>query len=600
MAYTKTTWRNNQSPAINADNLNHIEEGVYEAHQDIATNTQNIENLTTQTGANASAIELEKTQRQQADTAETLAREQADNLLTARMDTFTQLPSGSTSGDAELIDIRVGADGVTYPTAGDAVRGQVSDLKDDLSAIENFIKSKNLLDVSKLEIGKYLNPNGTYEDLSNRAVTDYIAVNEGDILITSTTAGTSIQTAQLMSSICCFDSNKSVVSGGAYNKYDFTIPSGVSFVKLTLTSTICGNRTVMVETSDTTTPSDYEPYFESVVHLDDGVALPKKTLGYFRWSGSLNNGDIVRLPVTNVKNRQVFAFSANITTFDTINIGRIYPNNNTYGSFEINGTNVVFHCDNGTDYTYAHGLTIENDIQIILETTNSLFLTGARLYSNGIMYDIFANMTQKRFIGDEGAPYVSSSGSVLTDCAFSWTSRNINKPIWLFGDSYMSLYDNRWTYYLVADGFEDSCIINAHAGEKSEGALTSLKNLIGLYTPTYIVWCMGMNDPDTSSYVNDDWVWCLREVLGICKEYGVIPILATIPNTPTMNNYYKNEIVRNSGCRYIDFAAAVGASSAGSSWFSGMLDSSLSHPTVTGAKALYMRVLADFPEITTL
>ena len=68
MAYTKTTWRNNQSPAINADNLNHIEEGVYEAHQDIAENTQNIESLTTQTGANTSAIALEKTQRQQAET----------------------------------------------------------------------------------------------------------------------------------------------------------------------------------------------------------------------------------------------------------------------------------------------------------------------------------------------------------------------------------------------------------------------------------------------------------------------------------------------------------------------------------------------------
>ena len=136
MAYTKTTWRNNQSPAINADNLNHIEEGVYEAHQDIAENTQNIESLTTQTGANTSAIALEKTQRQQADTAETLARENADNLLSARMDTFTQLPSGSTSGDAELIDIRVGADGVTYPTAGDAVRGQVTDLKSESTYLE--------------------------------------------------------------------------------------------------------------------------------------------------------------------------------------------------------------------------------------------------------------------------------------------------------------------------------------------------------------------------------------------------------------------------------------------------------------------------------
>ena len=35
MSYTKTQWRNNQSPAINADNLNHIEQGVYDAHQTI-------------------------------------------------------------------------------------------------------------------------------------------------------------------------------------------------------------------------------------------------------------------------------------------------------------------------------------------------------------------------------------------------------------------------------------------------------------------------------------------------------------------------------------------------------------------------------------
>ena len=146
MAYTKTTWRNNQSPAINADNLNHIEEGVYEAHQDIAENTQNIESLTTQTGANTSAIALEKTQRQQADTAETLARENADNLLSARMDTFTQLPSGSTSGDAELIDIRVGADGVTYPTAGDAVRGQVTDLKSDIGDLTSSVFNGTDLD----------------------------------------------------------------------------------------------------------------------------------------------------------------------------------------------------------------------------------------------------------------------------------------------------------------------------------------------------------------------------------------------------------------------------------------------------------------------
>lgn len=86
----------------------------------------------------------------------------------ARMDTFTTLTEGSTTGDAELQDIRVGADGATYPNAGDAVRGQVSDLRSDSSEIFDSICSANVT----LEQGAVMTTNWmTYEELKTASTT---------------------------------------------------------------------------------------------------------------------------------------------------------------------------------------------------------------------------------------------------------------------------------------------------------------------------------------------------------------------------------------------------------------------------------------------
>lgn len=95
-------------------------------------------------------------------------------LLSARMDEFTSLPSGSTSGDAELMDIRVGADGKIYGSAGSAVRGQISEIA------ENVITSTNILNPSVYFTGAIgsdgnLMTNGIY---ANYRTSDFIALEE--------------------------------------------------------------------------------------------------------------------------------------------------------------------------------------------------------------------------------------------------------------------------------------------------------------------------------------------------------------------------------------------------------------------------------------
>ena len=62
-----------------------------------------------------------------------------DEAMTARIDTFTSLQEGSTTGDAELQDIRVGVDGTVYSNAGTAVREQISELKSYITNRHNDI-----------------------------------------------------------------------------------------------------------------------------------------------------------------------------------------------------------------------------------------------------------------------------------------------------------------------------------------------------------------------------------------------------------------------------------------------------------------------------
>lgn len=65
-----------------------------------------------------------------------------------RIDNFTKLSEGSTTGDAELIDGRIGIDGNIYNNIGEAIRRQLNTLNEDIDNISDT-SHQLLLDINK-------------------------------------------------------------------------------------------------------------------------------------------------------------------------------------------------------------------------------------------------------------------------------------------------------------------------------------------------------------------------------------------------------------------------------------------------------------------
>ena len=65
-------------------------------------------------------------------------------LQSKRIDNIISLPEGSTTGDAELKDGRIGDDGVVYSTIGTAIRTQVGNIKKDLYETKTVQETLNI------------------------------------------------------------------------------------------------------------------------------------------------------------------------------------------------------------------------------------------------------------------------------------------------------------------------------------------------------------------------------------------------------------------------------------------------------------------------
>ena len=281
-----------------------------------------------------------------------------------------------------------------------------------------------------------------------------------------------------------------------------------------------------------------------------------------------------------------------ITKFDTIILGNGYKSyGGSYLSIDNNNIN-IFSSYSGEQLiqTIKHGLSIKTQLSVkIIKTffTAKIIITsGIKQFETEIPWDGVSN------------PFVESKDSEIRIKYFSFLCDNWDKSIFMFGDSYCSFTDpNRWPYYLYLNDYI-YFLMDSQPGANSEEEYDRLLNSLKHGTPKFIVWTLGMNDGSDSGTYNIDWFTILKKVEQLCKDKGIDLIMCTVPTVPNRNNRLKNQYIRNSGYRFIDFDAAV--SDGNGNWYEGMLYSDQVHPTATGAKALTNRFFQDFPEIKKL
>lgn len=485
---------------------------------------------------------------------------------------------------------------IAFKTIADDYRVKTASLGTAISSAQNDITDIAYVDKTD-SIGAeltwtsgYVTAGGNIHASDSYHYSELISVTPGDI----------ISTGDSFRFVTAYVNGSAVESLGAESVTSYTVPDTVTAVIVTL------------DVSKTSVNHTYKVIFDGLAqHVKaieekiDGVTFNNDKTVVSAETDSLTNGQTLTAcsDIDNKKGDRIF-FYANLdsTSFESVTVG--HGNNISYGaSVTVDATKITTSYGTTADYYHVdHHLTIDKFLMIeVAHTDNGR--ASVRITTADGSCEIAS--TQVAWGGCKGDVFALSTNSTLSNVKLSCTFADFERDIFLFGDSYVGLGDNaRWATVLISNGYTN-LMIDGYGGRSSASAIVSFRKVIEMAKPKYVVWALGMNDADSESAINASYKECLDEVLETCETYGIIPIIATIPNVPERLHTYKNTYVKSLDCRIVDFADAVGAESEGSHWYNwgeaeAMLSSDEVHPTTYGAKALYSRFLIDVPEIANL
>lgn len=193
---------------------------------------------------------------------------------------------------AETKDIRTGADGIVYGTAGEAVRKQIGNLTED---IDNFpfqlIKSKNEFNSKSVDNqdGKSLSDVGVFIDDSYYSVSHKIKCQYGDTVYLSRRVSDISDERQFVTvwNICAYDSFDKFL--GISTKGSYAVPPNTDYVRFNYRTTLATTRKIMLSLNSDIT---YEEYF-SPYRIVEKNAIDKPVKELFKDDGILVDRKII-------------------------------------------------------------------------------------------------------------------------------------------------------------------------------------------------------------------------------------------------------------------------------------------------------------------
>lgn len=245
------------------------------------------------------------------------------NVERKRIDNLNTLQAGSTTGDAELADIRIGHNGATYSNAGTAVREQIKQIA------SKFVTSTNVLLLDNLTSDYEINPaTGELRRADGWRATDFMPLQPNNYIFVYKQDGRYNYGASCFWAV--YDSNKQYITGsvtkGDGSEFINATDGRVAYLRASFGNARLASEPMIVPKTYYSELEDYLPPFKGVL-LKDSPYLTESTSAF--------ETDILKRRIVAPKNVAVVMGQQLDIHYDNVLLGadaRLMPYKNYYGS----------------------------------------------------------------------------------------------------------------------------------------------------------------------------------------------------------------------------------------------------------------------------